>query len=72
MTETWELDHRDKKRIREVKRKARPGKENGTFAIYNLHRKSDKVADVRPILAFSSPLIYLLHAALNRIRALEV
>lgn len=24
MTETWELDHRDKKRIREVKRKARP------------------------------------------------
>lgn len=30
MTDKWELDHRDKKRIREVKRKARPGKENGT------------------------------------------
>jgi len=42
------------------------------LAIYNLHRKSDKVADVRPPSAFPSPLIYLLHAALNRIRALEV
>jgi len=29
MTEVWRLDHRARKRIKEVKKKARPGKENG-------------------------------------------
>lgn len=37
MTEEGKLDHRARKRIKEVKKKARPGKENGgTRMIYNL------------------------------------
>lgn len=57
MTEQWKLDHRDKKKIRDVKKKARPGKKKMELAIYNL--------DLINIILYSSFFISYLNAALN-------
>jgi len=47
MTEVWRLDHRARKRIKEVKKKARPGKENGMrFITYATLRSCKSYDDI--------------------------